>query len=235
MDRQSLKWDQWLIVNDSLSDDDYDYHPFTHVVRRKQGVGRLKTDPKTKQILKGKRQPELASICENWLTAIPKIKGDKIIVVEDDDWYHPEYIARLSVLLDDAELVGVNNDLYFNLRTRTFRRCHNLSHCSLAATAFRPSLLPRLKEIAERGSVWLDMPLWDEGDEPRLMIDNKASDGRPYHVGLKGMPPSGTGLGMGHDGSGSSDKGLNVLTQWVGIEDSRLYRSIPATAWTEAT
>ena len=209
---QTVKPDQWLVVNDTYRPASYAYTMQQEVIHRKR------------------KKVEGLSICENWQAAIPRIKGDVVVVLEDDDYYHPSYIETLSAMLEQAEVAGFTNDVYYNLRLKRFHRRHNVTDCALAATGFRSSLLPRLKEIATRQSVYLDLPLWDEGDERKLTRDNKAPDGLQYHVGLKGMPGL-AGLGNGHGADGSTDPTGQVLRQWVGMEAARVYLSLPASAW----
>lgn len=232
MQRQTVQPDQWLVVCDAGLEQ-YKFTMGQQVVYRDPKKRRLNRDPETKRITGGYAEP-LPSICENWLAALPKIKGDKVLVIEDDDYYHPAYLETLSGLLDEAELVGVKQDVYFKLRSRKFQRMHNLNHASLAATGFRRELLPQVRRCCEVfKSVFVDMYLWAECTEEGrglrcTLVPNKAPDGRAYHVGMKQMPGA-AGLGNGHNDDGSSDQTLSVLQDWIGVEDCRVYRNLAAT------
>ena len=209
MANQTMKWDQWIVVNDGT--EEYAYTMGQQVVER---------DPSG---------DTLPSICENWRAAIPLIEGDKVIVAEDDDWLHPEYVAKMDRLLDDVDLAGVSHDVYYKLPTRRFVRMHNANHASLACTAFRASLLPDIDHICKAfKNVFIDMILWThihtiEGTFK--LIPQPREDGMMYHVGMKNMP-GGKGLGLGHENpsNGSTDPNFVTLSKWIGPDDARVYR-----------
>ena len=226
--RQTLQPDQWLVVNDGL--EPYSYRRGQEVVRRRP--------KKTMKRADGKKVDEI-SILANWQTAFPKIKGEKVAVVEDDDWYHPAYLETVSKLLDEYDVVGVANDYYFKLASRRYKMMYNLNHASLAATAFRSSALFAVQRAVNvlavnNRSVFVDMYLWAEAEGMHglkvKLVPNRATDGRAYHVGMKQMPGA-AGLGQGHTDQGTPDPAWSQLTAWIGPEACRLYRSIPKTAW----
>jgi hypothetical protein len=239
--RQTVKPDQWLVVTDSDKPEAYSYTMGQEVIYR-DPKRHCRRDPITNRFVKGEPR---ASLLENWLTALPRIKGEKVLVIEDDDYYHPTYLEVLSGLLDNHELAGFKEDVYFKLRTRRFQRMHNMNHASLAATGFRRELLSQIRRCCEllcpvNKSVFIDMYLWAECQdtlrEPPckcVLIPNKAADGRAYHVAMKQMPGA-FGLGNGHGFDGSTDPNLSVLQQWIGVEDCRVYRNLRPSAWSEA-
>jgi len=210
--RQTVQPVQWLVVGE-----DHQGYRFTmgqEIIKRKS------------------KKDTLPSICENWLAAIPHLKGDRILVMEDDDYYHEEYIATLAPLLDDARLAGVKGDLYYKLPIRKYQMMGNQQHASLAATVFTSEMIPFIERCRLHKSVYIDCYLWSEGTADNAdwrLIPNKAKDGRALHVGMK-MMPGANGLGMGHQDTGASDKSLAMLTTWIGAADTRLYRSIPQDA-----
>jgi hypothetical protein len=206
-----VKADQWVVVNDGTE-------PYTYT--HKQTV--LNRNP---------GGDTLPSICENWLAAIPLIAGDKVIVAEDDDWIHPSYVETLSKLLDEVDLAGVREDLYWKLRVRKFVRPRNQNHASLGASAFRSGVLPHVERCCTvHKSVFIDMFLWAELTDPHYgktaaLLPNEAEDGRALHVGLKQMPGA-AGLGIGHNDEGSDDPAFRVLRKWIGPEDCATYRRL---------
>lgn len=184
-----------------------------------------------------KRKPNkkdaLPSICLNWLTAIPHIKGDKLIVCEDDDFYHETWIETLAPLLDQKRLVGVKGDLYFKLKDRQYQIKGNITHASLAATAFKAEMLSFVERCKLHKSVFIDMFLWAEGTSENnnwTLIPNRAKDGRALHVGMKQMPGL-TGLGFGHTDPGASDPQFTMLAKWIGAADCRIYRDVYRRLW----
>lgn len=211
--RQSVKPDQWLVVSDN-----WEKYRFT----MGQEVIKRNADNDT-----------LHSMLENWLAAIPKIQNDKIIVSEDDDWYHPEYIETMSGLLDQTRLAGFSFDLYYKLPLKKYKRCGNPSHASLAATGFTREMIPFIERCKLHKSVYIDCYLWAEGTADCSnwrLIPNTAKDKRAYHVGMKCMP-GGKGLGQGHTEEGAADFNDDMLRSWIGAADCRTYQSIPSAAW----
>lgn len=134
----------WLVVSDDC--EDYKFPSKCKVLRRDE------TDTK------------LPSICANWLAAIDWIESreayDKILVIEDDDYYHREYILQTAALLDKADLVGWEEDAYYYVLSRKARRTHNKGYASLAATGFTRAVLPFLRECCKAGDVFIDRNLW---------------------------------------------------------------------------
>ena len=61
-------------------------------------------------------------------------EGDRIVIIEDDDYYSPEYLENVSKWLEKADLVGECNSRYYNVKNRNWMRCGNLKHCSLMST-----------------------------------------------------------------------------------------------------
>lgn len=211
MDRQSVKWDQWLVINDGA--EEYSYTMGQEVVLR---------DPSS---------DTMPSICENWLAGLPLVRGDVVLCIEDDDWYHPDYIATMAGLLEGVDLAGVSHDVYWKFVSRKFLRMHNATHASLACTGFRSKLVPEVAFICRAfKDIFIDMILWQHihtiGGTWKLIPQPLAS-GQMYHVGMKNMPGA-TGLGMGHTNpdQGSSDPTFANLEKWVGPEAARTYRKV---------
>lgn len=214
---QTCPPDHWLVINDG--EEKYAYTCGQEVIHRVP-------------------EPDeaLPSICMNWLAALPKLKKwESIIVVEDDDWYHPTYLRKMKEGLESFDLVGLRQDLYFRFSQRAFKRMHNMEHASLSCTGFRRRVLPQIKRCCEMfKSVFIDMGLWAEAGQeisavPKLtkaLSPNLAEDKRAYHVGMKNMPGCrGLGLGHGQDCLGwSRDGAFQVLSSWIGAKDAKVYR-----------
>ena len=213
---QTVKPDQWIVVNDGT--EEYDYSDI------KADVIKRTPDP---------TEERYESILKNWRIALPFIKGDKIIVLEDDDYYRSDFCATLSNALDTVDLAGVNLALYYKLPTRRFQRMGNIYHASLASTAFRSSVLPCLEYVLDtlcpaNKSVFIDMYLWHVAPEQyghsTQLIGN--SEDNALTVQFKCMPGA-HGLGMGHQEarSGSFDADWSWLNRWCGRDTARVYMS----------
>jgi hypothetical protein len=211
MARQSLKWDQWIVVNDGT--EPYNYNLGQTVLKRNPGGD------------------DLPSICENWLAVMPLVQSSRVVVVEDDDWYHPDYLAVMDDLLDHVQLAGVREALYYKLPLRKWMPLKNKDHATLSATAFRSHLLPLVERSCQTfKSVFIDMYLWAEASKEGTgltcgLVDNRAADGRAYQVGMK-MMPGAAGLGLGHGAEGQADSAFQKLRQWVGAEDCAVYSGL---------
>jgi hypothetical protein len=211
MERQTLKWDQWLVVNDGRE-------PYTYTM----GQEIINRDPS---------KDTFQSIRHNWLEAVPHIKGEKVFVIEDDDYYHPRFLETLAAALDEAELVGVAPDFYYMLPQRRYQNMRNTAHASLACTAFRKCVLPHMQGVASVfNSVFLDMYLWAEWGSDlfpgtKKLLKQPLPDGKMLHVGMKNMPGA-AGLGMGHRMHGERPDGaLQKLREWTGA-DAAVYRKL---------
>lgn len=182
-------YDSWVVVCDK----DIDKYTFTlgqHVINR---------DPS---------KDTLHSICHNLLAAVPYL-GDKVIVIEDDELYHPkEYVALMSEALDDAELVGMSPSFYYNTKFREYRVYHKDKppQCPLAVSAFRSSVIPYLVQACNLGDPFVDSWLWRYAPVSKKIIANKFRV-----ISLK----DGTNIGMGGLKGGVPDPKGKILQVWL--------------------
>lgn len=106
----------------------------------------------------------LPSLNENWRAALDWVAKHesygKILVIEDDDWYHREYVLETATLLDRCDLFGWQEDAYYYCLSRKARRCHNVGFAALGATAFNRTVLPYLRKCVELGTPHIDVALW---------------------------------------------------------------------------
>ena len=177
------------------------------------------------QIVHQKNKPfgqKARSITGNLLSTLEWIKYDKIMIFEDDDWYHPEYIQIMIHRLNVYGLAGEGNAKYYNIKNRTYKICGNTKSASLCQTVFKSSLLPHFyTSLLKRESAFIDSRFWDK-DVSKFCFQD-----RNYCVGIKGMPGR-LGIGMGHRPSKSmkSDKDFKILRQWIPPEDVGFYESL---------
>jgi hypothetical protein len=190
---QTLQPDNWLVVCEGK----------TNGYRFTCGQTVIKTKEK---------QDGGESLCQNVKAALAKVDTEHCVCWDDDDYYHPVMLKTLVPLLKDFELVGLSNALYYNIRKRVFRHVNNIDFACLGASAFRTSLVPALLELTKTGTVNLDVQLW-RGPASKVLLANRAKDGRPLHIGFK-MMPGANNLGDGCD-HGSPDKSLTLLRQWL--------------------
>lgn len=159
----------------------------------------------------------------NMKEAVKYIKGDMILIVEDDDWYGPTYIETMEKYLQNYDLVGESLARYYHLTAMKYRRIGNTQHASFCQTGFTERLLPTFIKCLE-GDPYIDFRFWTAVQDHKFLI-NDADDRLQLHCSLKGMKGR-KGIGTGHDKDARYyhvDVGLENLIKWVGEENSRIY------------
>ena len=63
------------------------------------------------------------------------IKGDILVIWENDDFYAPNYLEWCVSKLTSFDLIGEGRNLYYNVQHRWWFDHGNMSHASLCATA----------------------------------------------------------------------------------------------------
>jgi hypothetical protein len=135
---------------------------------------------------------------------------DKVLIIEDDDYYAPTWIEQVDAALEKAELVGETRARYYNIRTKIYRQLENKGHASLCATGMRGAAVETLRSVCRPSIQFIDLLLW-QAHSSKYLFDGHLT------VGIKGLPGRG-GIGMGHDKkfTGYSDHSGKILQEWVG-------------------
>lgn len=199
---------QWIVVDDGRE----------HVVCR---CGQL-------HLIREENDPPRHSLCRNIRHAFPWIRGDKILVIEDDDWYSPTYVRRMSAYMEQASLVGERGAKYYHLHPPGWY-VHKLhQHASLCRTGFTADVLPAFWSVAQGDHPSIDMRLWRDWHGSSHLIEDLDGTAR-LCVGIKGMP--GTGGRHWKRWSGyNDDPGMDQLLLWTGdrsvVDLYRQYASI---------
>jgi hypothetical protein len=173
----------------------------------------------------------------NMKTALPLIEGDKIVIIEDDEYYAPRYIEEMARRLDSYEVDGIGDSRYYHLPTGGYDNCGNMQHASLAQTAFRASFIPVFTELVLEGSHprWLDDRLWQRlqasrGTAKPIPFLIFTESGEPLYVGMKGLPGR-AGIGAGHNPAiyrrQRDDDDRTTLKRWI-PRDYQVYLDILA-------
>jgi len=203
---QTRQPDQWLIVDDGKHRVKPRRIPEATVVRRKPRAD----DPP-------------CTLGKNLEAILALVAHDKVLIMEDDDWYGPEYIDTMAALLDAHELVGISGTKYYHPGIPGFREMGRGDHASLSQTGFRKSAIPAvLKAIPGDGVLpdcSVDLRLWKNCHGQGHLIPG---DGRQLHCSIKGMPGR-PGAGVGHDKRFyTPDNDLSKFREWCG--DVEAYR-----------
>jgi hypothetical protein len=163
-------------------------------------------------------QPGQNTQARNLLTGLAVISSDEnLVIIEDDDFYAPDWLETVEQKLKKAELVGETRARYYNVQNKTGREMLNESHASLCATAMRGQAIDTFRSVCRPGIQFIDHILWQAHSNRHLFDGHRV-------VGIKGLPGR-QGIGMGHDKkfSGTRDNGGKLLTEWVGQDAVGLY------------
>ena len=205
MNSQTVKPDQWIVIDDGWTPireelrGEFEYH------RREPSEG------------------EGHTLLLNLKESFAHIKGDKILIIEDDDWYGPNYVKVMSDYLNKFDLVGEGHARYYMLPIMKYRRIGNYRHVSFCQTGFRDSILKNLKTCL-LGDPYIDSRLWAQ-PIPKKHIFFDDTDKLCLHCSIKGLKGR-RGIGTGHNPDSSYyrvDNKLTKLRKWVGEENARLY------------
>lgn len=149
----------------------------------------------------------------NILAGLAVIGADeRVVIIEDDDHYKPDWLRTVDHELERSELVGEHFARYYNVAAQRGRQLQNNRHASLCSTALRGRALRALRDACSQRPKFIDLALWN-AFRPHHLFDG-------HHVtGIKGLPGRG-GIGMGHkaDFRGMDDPSGSLLRQWVGAD-----------------
>ncbi len=222
IEHQTVQSFQWIVVDDGKTKmkgipDNCDY------VRRAP----KKNDPKHTLLL-------------NLKEGLKRVKGDRVLFFEDDEYYAPGYIEAMCNRLWDYEVVGIGRSKYYHLRGG-WSIDHNLNHASLAETGFRASFIDKVLSLCDGRDMFLDIRLWkilngdiapkcdahDMTERERVTRDRRGMIFDDYekclYVGIKGMPGRpGIGTGGHKFGGYTVDADFSTLKKWIG-EDVQYY------------
>lgn len=149
------------------------------------------------------------TLARNLLAALEVAEHSKILFLEDDEAYLPNYLRNMDAMLDASPLAGQMNCRYYHVGTRQYRTIINRQHASLCQTGITRAMIPRLQEICRAGDIGIDCRLWQASGALSHESDV---------VSLKGLPGR-PGIGIGHRPGGGSwqhDADGSVLADWLG-------------------
>lgn len=213
MEAQTRQPDQWIIVDDGKMET---YKSLPDFSPRFDGLCYVRRVP-------GQNDPRF-TLSENLKTAISYISGEKILIIEDDEYYAPKYIETVSRYLNKSEVAGIGKSRYYHLPSGGYMIIGNMGHASLAQTGFRKSFMPEFAKVLSPGKLYIDYAVWKAAKSrrsARIFYDKP-----PLYVGMKGLPGR-AGIGRGHDPRiyRKRDAGRKVLKQWI-PKDYRVYLDI---------
>lgn len=170
---QTVQPKEWIIVDDGMT-------PLTDLMRLPDWATYVRRE-------RGSDDPP-HTLSVNVLEALKHVTCDRVVIVEDDDWYSPVYIEYLLAHLDHHDMVGLNTIRYYHLLENYWKHGRPPKHTAFAQTAFKGAARDHLEDVCksntsdirEKGIV--DRYWWQtfEGNK-KLLQDHPV-----LHVGLKG-------------------------------------------------
>ena len=139
--------------------------------------------------------------------------------VEDDDFYHPQFLAETVRRLEGVELVGGIWQPYYNVNHRVWKLFRNRGSC-LCQTGMHATLVPlflRVLDFCEqRATYGVDGNFWKQAKEMGCKTQEYEE---MYVVGIKGIEGQ-PGLGVGHrpKPGWAHDPQMVKLKEWVGAD-----------------
>ena len=138
-----------------------------------------------------------------------------IVFVEDDDWYHPNWLSRCAEELKRAPLVGERRARYYQILYAGYNQFENNRHACLRASAIRGSAIDYFENLIRAYHKYYDMKMWAEFRPWHLFQGNLT-------LGIKGLPGR-AGITDWHRVRGDRmDPCDKILREWVG-EDFPMY------------
>jgi len=217
MSRQTRQPDEWIVVDD---------YPIPTKCTMGQTIIRREPfwSPNTG-----------VTLVKNLIEAIKVVTGDIVIVIEDDDWYHPDYIKTIIEKFEQSDennqfphLVGVARAVYYNINNYSYQIYNNIHYASLCQTSFSVKLIPQVQILANFfvKEKWFDGYLWKFSKCLKFTFLNKYS----LSIGIKGLPGR-PGAGEGHDSYLQNktmpfidEQPFGMLEKWIGKEDTEIYK-----------
>jgi hypothetical protein len=163
----------------------------------------------------------------NCIALIPE-ETTHVIIMEDDDWYHPKYIDITMRRFNGTHyrLIGQNKTIYYQVDKCAWRQNGNKDRASLCETSLTMDLIPSLKKMCDlkRQSAFVDQRIWAYAKKakiPHFLFADKR-----YVIGIKGMPGR-RGIGIGHRSTSyRKDPYYEYLAKLIGQEDANWYKRL---------
>lgn len=148
---------------------------------------------------------------------------DAVILIEDDDWYDPTYVERLSNEWEKAgkpAIFGIEETTYYHLGIRSFVEEKHLGRASAMSTLLTKEVL-NIKWPNDN-YVFTDIALWKSLPGKTILFERLLSLGIKHGIGLTG--------GIGHNtqwsGYKQKDPDLNWLKKTVDPEAFEFYKNL---------
>lgn len=159
----------------------------------------------------------------NLLCGLAQVEdGAPLLIIEDDDYYTPDWLSTASAALQQHDLVGETRMMYYNIQYRQWLQHSNANHASLCATGVKGTALTALRAVCSPQIRYADLALWRSYRGRRHLFSGARV------TGIKGLPGRG-GICQAHRqnfASHSKDDSGKRLIQRIGAEAAECYLSL---------
>lgn len=161
-------------------------------------------------------KPGMNTQARNLLAGIAEVKKRKsveaIFIIEDDDYYRPEYLRLMVDALSGHCVAGQIRTIYYNPIIYAYSVNPNIHHASLFQLAFTSNLLPTFEHVCDQRMKFIDIGFFKMIKDKRIHL----FDGTPLAVGMKGLPGR-AGIGIGHKIGRRmiKDENKRMLKEWL--------------------
>jgi len=133
----------------------------------------------------------------NLLLGIEEVENyevELIFIVEDDDYYSPQYLRKMIEGAGGYDLIGEQNTVYYNPVMRRYRYNRNDRHASLFQVAFRPTVISLFKTVCKVKQRFVDIILFKMASMYMIKLYDS---NQHFAIGIKGLGGR-PGIGQGH-------------------------------------
>lgn len=141
--------------------------------------------------------------------AIEKTNSPKVLFIEDDDWYAPDYVQYYHDKLERYDLFGQGRAVYYNVQHNNYHVHKNMGHASLCQTGIRTEMLFDNVAVFDAESPFYDIELW------KVDCKKHIEDSSNLCIGIKGLAGR-TGIGIGHRNN----------TNWITDVNRKMLRTL---------
>lgn len=149
---------------------------------------------------------------------------EAIFMIEDDDYYKPQYLERMMVRFNNYKVLGEMNTVYYNVFYRNYFINRNISHVSLFQLAFKYEMIPLFQSCYNEKFIdfkffeKLHAQMFVHRGEVGMFNENNLA------IGIKGMAGrAGIGAGHGKLMNMLPDLQMTYLISQIGIENAKIY------------
>jgi len=154
----------------------------------------------------------------NLRIALDQVDTPYVAIIEDDDYYRPDYLEKMMTKIVDGgyDIVGESCAFFYNIRFRKYKKIKNYRHAALCQTVLRKHMIPYLLSAIKNNKIVYDLALWQLASSfgYKTFLFPKSES----VVGIKGMPGR-IGIGRGHkdtEGWESDDDKFSILSEAIG-------------------